>query len=305
MISIAIATFNGEKYLPALLFSIMAQSTPPDEIIVSDDLSTDSTRDIISEFSRLYPLPIRSLCNNERLGFENNFLRALRACNGEYVFIADQDDIWLPNKISSCLDSISHNPSKELFIHDAIVCNENLAIIADSLFDISSLPLQRYSYGFAMTASSRLIQALPSGPISVGHDILLNEIACAFNSKFFVKQKLAIYRRHHNAHTPFLTSRKPSKPPIFTFCLSSHTRKMHFYQHALVSCFALIDRHPEAEISAMNYIQQCLKTIYCTSLRLDYMRLPIFRRYLRLFYCMITGKVLIHEAIKDLFSVPS
>lgn len=96
-ISIAIATYNGKNYLRKQLDSLYNQELVPDEIVVSDDGSTDGTLEILKEYSDRYGL-IYSI-NPGPHGVNNNFFRAISLCTKDYIAICDQDDIWLPNKL--------------------------------------------------------------------------------------------------------------------------------------------------------------------------------------------------------------
>ena len=94
-ISVCIATFNGEKYISSQLDSILNQVVPVHEIIISDDMSTDNTIEIIKNCNN--PI-IKIFINKERLGVAKNFENAIKHANGDFIFLCDQDDIWLKNK---------------------------------------------------------------------------------------------------------------------------------------------------------------------------------------------------------------
>src|SRR5688572_32515873 len=97
LVSIAIATYNGEKFLRQQLDSIYAQSYPNIEVVVSDDRSTDATAGVLEEYRRRHGLAYG--VNETRLGYPRNFERAASMCRGAYIAFADQDDIFLPHKI--------------------------------------------------------------------------------------------------------------------------------------------------------------------------------------------------------------
>ena len=97
MISIALATYNGEKYLREQLDSLCHQTLKPDELVVSDDCSTDSTLEIINEYCSL--INIKVLAHPANQGVNRNFETAVRACTGDYVMICDQDDVWMDEKV--------------------------------------------------------------------------------------------------------------------------------------------------------------------------------------------------------------
>ena len=100
MISIAMATYNGEQFLDEQLRSLNEQVTPPHEIVVCDDQSTDRTRDLLARFARKASFPVKLFTNDRRLGWRENFLRAARLCSSEYISFCDQDDIWLKEKLA-------------------------------------------------------------------------------------------------------------------------------------------------------------------------------------------------------------
>jgi glycosyltransferase involved in cell wall biosynthesis len=93
-------TFNGASYLEEQLNSFTLQSRPPDELVVCDDGSQDSTLEILDTFSKQAPFPVRVYRNPARIGYVRNFEQAIRRCDGELIALSDQDDIWYPNKLS-------------------------------------------------------------------------------------------------------------------------------------------------------------------------------------------------------------
>lgn len=103
-ISIAIATYNGARFLREQLDSLYSQTLLPDEIIVCDDRSNDGTADILEEYHRKHGLKYN--INEQTLGCSANFIRAFSLCTGDYVCICDQDDIWMPHKIETLYRAI-------------------------------------------------------------------------------------------------------------------------------------------------------------------------------------------------------
>lgn len=92
-------TFNGSQFIGAQLNSIAAQTRLPDELIVCDDLSSDNTREIVNDFSKQAPFPVLLFSNHENVGSTANFEKAIGLCGGEIIGLADQDDVWYPNKL--------------------------------------------------------------------------------------------------------------------------------------------------------------------------------------------------------------
>jgi glycosyltransferase involved in cell wall biosynthesis len=108
-ISVAMAVFNGEQYLPEQLNSLMHQTLLPMELVVADDGSTDGTMEILERFAAAAPFAVRLFVNDERLGFADNFLRAARECKGDIVAFCDCDDVWNSDKLQRCFAEFSGN----------------------------------------------------------------------------------------------------------------------------------------------------------------------------------------------------
>jgi len=119
MISIAMATYNGEKYLRKQLDSIYNQTFKDFELVVCDDASTDSTVSILKEYHGQYGL--KYYINEKNLGYIKNFEKAVSLCSGEYIALSDQDDIWVPEKLEILLKEIG---SYSLICSDADLINE-------------------------------------------------------------------------------------------------------------------------------------------------------------------------------------
>lgn len=98
-ISVALCTFNGEKYLEKQLVSILNQSLAPCEIVISDDNSTDSTLHLVDKYCQGADFPVLIMRNQSKLGIKANFEQAISACTGDYVALADQDDVWAREKL--------------------------------------------------------------------------------------------------------------------------------------------------------------------------------------------------------------
>ena len=99
--SVALTTYNGEKYIEKQLDSIRNQTLPPDEVIIRDDCSIDKTPDIVKEYITRYSLNWDFRVNESNRGFFDNFFEAIRACTGDVVYLADQDDVWDLRKIET------------------------------------------------------------------------------------------------------------------------------------------------------------------------------------------------------------
>ena len=112
MISVAMATFNGEPYIQEQLDSIYNQTRKVDEIIIVDDCSTDSTVRVIEQYILSHKdIDIKLYKNEENLGYKKNFKKAISLCHGDYVFLSDQDDIWKVNKVEDMISIMEENPN--------------------------------------------------------------------------------------------------------------------------------------------------------------------------------------------------
>lgn len=114
--TVVIATYNGEKYIEEQLESILAQTILPDEVIVSDDGSTDETVDIVTKFIRNNDLDgnWKVLLNKKNKGYARNFLEAALTAQGEIIFFCDQDDIWLCDRLQKMTEKIESNNAIKL-----------------------------------------------------------------------------------------------------------------------------------------------------------------------------------------------
>jgi len=125
-ISIALATYNGSIYISEQLDSIALQTRLPDELVISDDASTDDTLDIVRDFARRVSFPVRIYKNQERLGSTRNFEIAIRFCNGDIISLCDQDDIWYPNKLALTEECFINNEKSGAVFTDADLVDEDL-----------------------------------------------------------------------------------------------------------------------------------------------------------------------------------
>jgi glycosyltransferase involved in cell wall biosynthesis len=112
------ATYNGERWLDEQLQSIAKQTHPPDELIICDDRSTDATKEIISRFTQSSLFPVRWSVNDQRLGPAQNFARAISLCTGDLIALADQDDLWHPDKLHRLQTKFASDPSTALVFSD-------------------------------------------------------------------------------------------------------------------------------------------------------------------------------------------
>lgn len=133
-VSIAMGTFNGERYLPKLLDSLSRQSMQPSELVVCDDGSTDATLKLLDEFSRSCRYPVRLFKNPATLRPTKNFEKAISLCHGEFVALCDQDDIWLPDKLAILIEWLRSRPDAGGVFSDAELIDESSARMGERLW---------------------------------------------------------------------------------------------------------------------------------------------------------------------------
>jgi len=134
-ISIAMCTYNGAAFLPAQLQSIMAQSRPPDEIVICDDASTDNTRTLLQDFAAKSSIPVTLHFNEQNLGSVKNFERAITLCTGDVIALSDQDDVWRNDKLERFETVLNSSPTAGLVFSDADVVDENLKPLNRRMWD--------------------------------------------------------------------------------------------------------------------------------------------------------------------------
>ena len=195
--SVALASFQGGRYLEAQLASIVAQSDPPDEIVVTDDGSTDETYAILARFASSSSIPIRIIKNSERLGFTRNFARAISLCRSELIFLCDQDDIWANGKIERMKEEFK-DPDVLLAYHGALVVSEE----NEPLYEfyqtkrerkyLQTLPMDPWysSYGLTQAFRASLRKFDDLWPVSLNHVWLENETLSHDQWYFFLAQVL-------------------------------------------------------------------------------------------------------------------
>jgi glycosyltransferase involved in cell wall biosynthesis len=211
-ISVALATYNGQKYIKAQLDSILCQLEVDDEIIICDDSSTDATVEIIESVD---DARIKLFKNQTFASHVYNFEHALKQAQHDYLFLCDQDDIWLPNKRTVMLHHLQHY---DLVLSDAKVVDQNLAPLEESFFVFNRSQkglfknLYKNSYlGCCMAFHRHILHhALPFPRDINMHDWWIGMIAQLYGSIYFCDEKLLLYRRHHDALTPM--SRQSTNP---------------------------------------------------------------------------------------------
>lgn len=207
MISVCMATYNGHKYIGEQINSILVQLGANDELVISDDGSTDGTIDLISSYNdgriRLYE-------NDRHHGVVGNFENSLSKARGEYVFLADQDDVWSKEKINTCLPLLDEY---DMLVHNALFINASGEEIGGDFFSYRKSKsgfwnnLYRNSYiGCCMCFKKSILdRALPFPQSILWHDMWIGLVAEKSGNVCFLNKPLLYYRRHENNASPTAT----------------------------------------------------------------------------------------------------
>lgn len=135
MLSVALCTYNGETFLYDQLNSILNQTKPVDEIVICDDNSSDTTVKIIEYFKTKFPGIIKLHVNEVSLGPIKNFEKAISLCQGDMIFLSDQDDIWVKEKVKKIKKKFQDNPSLDAVFTDANLIDQNGKLLGETIFE--------------------------------------------------------------------------------------------------------------------------------------------------------------------------
>lgn len=213
MISVCIATYNGERFIGQQLASILSQLGDGDEVVVSDDGSTDGTLSVVKAFNDSRVRIISGPCKGSLvLNFEN----ALRAATGDFIFLADQDDVWADGKVAVCTERLRRY---SCVVTDAVVTDGNLNITSPSFMRLNktkpgkwyNLLVKNGYLGCCMAFRKEVLDAaLPFPSFIPMHDIWIGNVAAFRFSVSFIGKAMVFFRRHGEANSS--TARKSDAP---------------------------------------------------------------------------------------------
>lgn len=199
-ISVCMAVFNGEKYLHEQISSILAQLKQGDELIISDDASTDATLNVARSFG---DARIKIHSNSLDQGYSGNFENAISLASGDVIFLADQDDVWLEGRVGKMLAALAQ---AQLVVCNARFTDEHLQPLATTLFSlrggkqgfIANLYKSRY-LGACMAFKSEILPKLLPFPVRRAlcpHDLWITLVAELYYKVTLIDEPLMLYRRH-------------------------------------------------------------------------------------------------------------
>ncbi len=273
-VSIAMATYNGEKFIEEQIESLLNQTYVNIEIIICDDCSTDNTFQILQDYAKK-DSRIKLFKNKRNLGYVKNFEKAISLCNGDYIALSDQDDIWLEKKIEILLKNIGNY---DLIHSDAYLINENEKILNKSYSNFSKKQLNpkdiiELAFTPMVTGCTCMFtkdlkeKVLPFCNKIHIHDLWISLIAFKNNGIKYHGESLIKYRQHDNNQIGALKKEKKSFLKIVKLLINK-------------------------EYSRKNSLNKELKKIYCIKkLNLSKYELNYLIDINKMFLFILSGKI--------------
>jgi hypothetical protein len=206
-VSIAMATYNGARFIREQLDSFAAQTLLPDELIVCDDGSTDATVEIVEAFASGAPFSVKVYRNPENLDFTRNFEKALSHCSGEIVFFSDQDDVWFPHRVQTIASEFATRPNLMVIVDNQILTDSELT--PSGLTPLDNLKrIGKDSDGLVEGCATAFRRAwgkalFPMPPEAspyvlsraLSHDTWINKFSKLLNLRYIIEEPLQFRRR--------------------------------------------------------------------------------------------------------------
>lgn len=217
-ISVALATYNGSRYINELLNSLKTQTKVPNEVIICDDCSQDNTLEIVNDFVKNNSLALAVFENEQNLGFKANFKKTVLKCSGDIIFLCDQDDVWATDKIKIMTEFFkSHNDCLALASSFCLTDENgeeikntlkgaNYGLIGKNIKDenytkisLKTVLHSNIAPGCAVAVRKSLAKEFCKKSKSIlPHDWELCLAAAAKDGLYFLNKKLVNYRQHQN-----------------------------------------------------------------------------------------------------------
>jgi glycosyltransferase involved in cell wall biosynthesis len=226
--SVALCTYNGAEFLSKQLESIKQQTMPIHEMVVCDDGSSDETLAILERFSKQVTFPVIVHRNPENLGSSKNFEQCLKLCQGDLIFLCDQDDVWMPEKVERIVQYLEEHPEHEAVFSNATMIDQAGFPTGKTSFEqieftneVQSQWLQGDSFrillkgyivtGAALAIKKKALERISPVPMitkELIHDGWIALNLSISNQIGFINDCLIQYREHSNQQVGF-----KSKPP--------------------------------------------------------------------------------------------
>lgn len=324
-ISVALCTFNGAEFLSKQLESIKQQSMPIHELVVCDDGSSDETLAILERFSKQVTFSVQVHSNPQNLGSSKNFEKCMALCQGDLIFLCDQDDVWMPEKVERILEYLTAHPEKEAVFSNATMIDQAGFPTGKTSFEqIEFTPevqglwnaggsfrilLKGYVVtGAALAVKKRAlakIGAVPNITKELIHDGWIALNLSMANQIGFINTCLIQYREHSNQQVGFKS--KPARVSLLQRFTRSREEKLCTLRKKADIAHALL-KHFEAENNVNDEITQALirrEAFYRMRANLPANRLfrflPVFKHALKGAYQLEEGGKWWRPLLGDLF----
>ncbi len=252
-LSIAMATYNGEKYIEEQILSFANQIRPPDELVVCDDQSSDRTLEIVNGLRERVSFPIHAVRNHDRLGYIHNFSKAVQLCTGDIVFLSDQDDVWDRRKLKEHEDVYLRDESIVLVFNDLQVVDTELKPLGTTMFRLVDLDdrlleeIEGERAMFVLTKRTRVSgcavsfragiwkHVLPV-PENFYHDEWVAMIAAMMGRIKAIREPLNLYRQHSSQTlgVDIFKQQQPKPPEPATWTRQQWLEKNAIYRAAML-----------------------------------------------------------------------
>lgn len=232
LVSVALCTYNGEKYIVEQIDSILNQTLPVNEIVICDDGSTDKTIEIIYEYSERNPNIFKIYKNEENLRSVKNFEKAISLCNGDFIFLSDQDDKWVETKVEKYINFFNQHPEISVLASNGYCMDENSNLLDFyAIWDVPSFLKEKnisfnfnkmlthvgnFATGAAMALRKSFTKEVIPFPIlkDYHHDEWIALISSKENKFDFINEKLFYYRVHSNQQVGGISYEKDRKKSL-------------------------------------------------------------------------------------------
>jgi glycosyltransferase involved in cell wall biosynthesis len=276
LVSIVVATYNGERFLAALLDSLLLQTYKNSEIIVVDDGSTDGTLAILDGYARSHA-QIKAIKNDHNVGYQKNFERGFLLAKGDYIAPCDQDDIWLPTKVEVL---VRQREDHGIVYCDSAFIDKAGAPLGQKMSEWKVLTNFDDPINFAVGGSvpghamlikkSVVMEAVPF-PTTISHDYWLGFVATFGGAMKFVDEPLVLYRRH-DANIFGALEKKDRRR-------SKRAQRAERDERARERIQLLYDKCPDRLVEAKQFYRTLLRSYQSYSLVNNSIRSSLFFRY--------------------------
>lgn len=306
--SVALCTYNGEKFIHEQIDSILNQSLKIDEIVVCDDGSTDQTQNILAEYENKFPNIFKIYINEKNLRSVKNFEKAISLCSGEITFLSDQDDVWKENKVKIICDFFESNQNIDVVCSNGFIIDENSLqknqytvwdvpkFLGENKKDINYFKIFATIGNFATGASmairkSFINQVLPFPTVEgLHHDEWIALVSSEQNKFAFLNDKLFSYRIHNEQQVGGISYSKDDASKVKLINRFDYSKKPEIFRNFKIKLRTLNDKERKftayLEKDSNEYAKRFLKevqnekTALYHKLKSEHFTLFLFFKYL-------------------------